>query len=84
MCLSVCFWYNNSFQKECLFADNVLIVFDQDWNLTRRESENFIVIENTLATVTPSNVSLRLTGLFGGNKLLGKTQNIRALSQLYV
>jgi hypothetical protein len=60
------------------------MVFDQDWNLTTRDGKKYILIEKTMATVTPANVSMRLTGLFGGNRLLGKTQNIRALSQLHV
>jgi hypothetical protein len=63
------------YHKEFLFTDHVHVVYDHYWELTARDGERYITKGNNTATAMPENVQIRITNLFNGNKLLGKSQN---------
>jgi hypothetical protein len=81
--LCVCFLCASniiSYKKDVNFTDNVHIKFDEDWDLTPRDGEQYVDIKNTSATAGAAHMTVQVTNLFGGNKLLGKTQHIQVVS----
>jgi hypothetical protein len=48
--------------------------------LIPRDGEQYFDIKNTSATAVPADMTIHVTNLFGGNKLLGKTQNIQVVT----
>lgn len=55
---------------------NYKMTYDFDFTVEPRNGNNFMVLKNTRATVTPERAYLRLTNLFNGDKTLGDQMNI--------